>query len=76
MSFLASNPAFDKIPFAVTAVANLIDLVEKIDLPIEEPPANKKIVEKIAEAVVVPAPKKKLANVVTTLIGYDLDIKA
>ena len=75
MSFLANNPDFDKIPFAVTAVANLIDLVEKLDLPIEEPPADKKIVEEVAESVVVHKPKKKLANVVTTLIGYDLDVK-
>ena len=67
MSFLASNAELDKIPFAITAVANLIDLVEKINL---ESPAEK-ISAEIPNSAVVPAPKKKIANVVTTLIGYN-----
>ena len=67
MSFLANNAELDKIPFAITAVANLIDLVEKINL---ESPAEK-ISAEIPNSAVVPAPKNKMINVVTTLIGYD-----
>ena len=71
MSFLASNAELDKIPFAVTAVANLIDLVEKINL--ESP--EEKISEAGTDSAVIQTSKKKIANVVTTFIGYDFDIK-
>ncbi len=71
MSFIANNAEFDKIPFAITAVANLLDLVEKLNL--ESPEED--ISEKVPDSAVVPAPKNKMANVVTTLIGYDLDVK-
>ena len=44
---------------------------------IEEPPAVKEppAVEEVAEAVIAHAEKKKLAKVVTNLIGYDLDVR-
>ena len=71
MSFIANNAEFDKIPFAITAVANLLDLVEKLNLK----PPEEDISEKVPDSAVVPAPKNKMAKVVTTLIGYDLDVK-
>ena len=50
--------------------------------PVEEPPPVKEeikkeapIVKEIAESPVVKTEKKKLANVVTTLIGYNLNVK-
>lgn len=58
--------------------------------PVEEPPVEEKVwskptepiiekeppvVEEVAGSAVVHKEKKKLANVVTTLIGYDLDVK-
>ena len=67
MSFLTNEEAFNKIPFAVAAAANLIDLVEKINLA--SPKEN--ISETGADSVVVHTSKKKLTNVVTTLIGYN-----
>ena len=63
---------------------------EKIAPPDENPPVEEKIwakpsepitekeppaVEEVADSTVIHKEKKKLANVVTTLIGYDLDIK-
>ena len=71
MSLLANDEALNKIPFAVTAVANLIDLVEKIN--IESP--KEKISDTGTGSAVIHKSKKKLANVVTTFIGYDLNIK-
>ena len=41
----------------------------------EQVKAEPPIVEEVAKSPVVRTEKKKLANVVTTLIGYDLDIK-
>ena len=58
--------------------------------PVEEPPVEEKvwskptepviekeppIVEEVADSAVIHKEKKKLANVITTLIGYDLDVK-
>ncbi len=64
---------------------------EKIEEPpVEEPPVEEKIwskptepviekeppiVEEVADSAVIHKEKKKLANVITTLIGYDLDVK-
>ena len=58
MSFLASNPAVDEIPFAVTTPDKLAELVEKINSQADSKSTHE--------------PKKKLASVVTTFIGYDL----
>ena len=68
MSFLASNADFDKIPFAITAVVNLIDLVEKLNF---ESSAKEKMSPEIPNSAIVRTPKKKLTNAVTTFIGYN-----
>ena len=69
----------------MTTADKILELIDKINQPVveekpakeespptvEEPPA----VEKIAEAVVTRKQKKKIANVVTNLIGYKLGTK-
>ena len=76
LSFLANEEELNKIPFAVAAPANLIDLVDKINLQAEEKVSAKSpTVEEVADSAVIRKEKKKLTNVVTTLIGYDLDVK-
>ncbi len=46
-------------------------ITEEKSPAVEKPP----IVEEIAESPIILSEKKKLANVVTTLIGYELDVK-
>lgn len=78
LAFIAGDEKFKSIPFALTTPEKITELMEKINQPeidkrpkIEEPP----IVEEVAESVIARAEKKKLANVVTNLIGYELDLK-
>ena len=76
LSFLASDEELSKIPFAVAAVANLIDLVEKINLQDAGKISDKSpIIEEVAKSAVILKDKNKFANAVTTLIGYDLNAK-
>ena len=50
----------------MTTADKILELVNKINQP---------VVEEIAEEVVTRKQKKKIANVVTNLIGYKLDTK-
>lgn len=63
LKFLSDDEKFSGVPFAVTTATKLLELVEKIPPEIEEPPT-----ESADE-------KKRLANVVTNLIGYELDVR-
>lgn len=63
LKFLSDDEKFSGVPFAVTTATKLLELVEKISPEIEEPPT-----ESADE-------KKRLANVVTNLIGYELDVR-
>ena len=65
LSLVASEEKFKSVPFAITTPEKILELIEKINAP---------EVEEVAEAVVVHENKKKLANVVTNLIGYELKI--
>ena len=88
LAYLAEDESFDKIPFAVTTADKIVELIDKINLPeveeesavedseaveppkVEAPP----IVEEVAKLVVTHAEKKKLAKVVPSFIGYELDV--
>lgn len=106
MNFIASDEKFSTIPFALTTSDKLLELVEKINQPeaeepadkknpnepseiikepieeetLQEPPAEEKtpnespIAEESLDNAVFHSPKKKIANVVTNLIGYELDL--
>ena len=82
--FMANNEEFGKIPFAVSTPENLRALIDKFNTPAEpaevvevktEEPAE--VIEKKTKSetkiVETSAAKKKLANVVTNFIGYELD---
>ena len=69
LSFLTNAEEFKKIPFAVTATANLIDLVYKLNF--ESP--EEKISESIATPAVIHKSKRKLADGVTTFLGYNFN---
>ena len=66
LAFIAGDEKFKNIPLALTTPEKISELIEKINQP---------EIEKVAESAVVRAEKKKLANVVTNLIGYELDLK-
>ena len=80
---MAADEKFSEIPFALTTSGKLLELIEKINSPqteeipreveekiSEEPPK----VEQATESVITRKEKKKVANVVTSLIGYELDV--
>lgn len=84
LNFMANNEEFGKIPFAVSTPENLRALIDKFNTPVEpaevvevktEEPAE--VIEKKTKLetkiVETSAAKKKLANVVTNFIGYELD---
>lgn len=66
LKYFAADENLNKIPVAVTNAENLIELVEKITAP--------KMDESVAKSVVINTEKNKLAKVVTSLIGYKLDV--
>lgn len=77
LSLVAAEEKFKSIPFAITTPEKILELLEKINAPeVDEPPAIEEppIIEEVAEAVVVHEEKKKIANVVTNFIGYQLKI--
>ncbi len=78
LAFVAADEKFSAIPFAVTTADKLLEVVDKINSPSTvEPPAKKidpPIVAQNSASVESHSEKKKLANVVTTLIGYELDV--
>ena len=73
-------PAVEKIPFALTNSEKILELLEKLkpEVPeepkISESPEIKPLeppkIKTVAKSVVVREEKKKIANVVTNLIGY------
>ena len=74
---LAEDERFDKIPFAVTTADKIIELIAKINQPeVEEESAveEPEVVEEVAKSVVTHAEKKKLAKIVPSFIGYELDV--
>lgn len=70
LAFLAADEKFGAIPFALTSDKNLFALIAKVKpSPVEKPePAEKAPLATHAE-------KKKIANVVTSAIGYELDVR-
>ena len=77
LACLAEDERFDKIPFAVTTADKIVELIDKINLPeVEEKSAveEPEVVEEVAKLVVTHAEKKKLAKVVPSFIGYELDV--
>ena len=109
LEFVGSDEKFSAIPFALTTVDKLLEVIDKINAPqveettsavekitepsaptIENPtveekisetlPAEEKIPdeppisEKVNSSPVIHSEKKRIANVVTNLIGYELDL--
>lgn len=75
LDFLTTDEKFSNIPFALTDAEKILELVDKINAPppVEKPPVEKPPAPKIEKPVVESdADKKKIAGVVTTLIGYKL----
>ena len=75
MKLIASDERFSAIPFVLTTADKLLEVIDKINAPqveeISEPPTEEKISD---EPPVIHTEKKRIANVVTNLIGYELDI--
>ena len=68
LQFVASDEKFSAIPFALTTSDKLLEVLDKINAP---------QIEKISETdkpPIIHGKKKKFANVVTNLIGYQLDL--
>lgn len=65
LEFVAANKNLDKVPFALTTSEKLSEFLEKL-----KPPE----VKKVEDSVLINAEKNKLAKVVTSLIGYELDV--
>lgn len=80
LAFIAADDKFTKTPFAVTTADKLLEVVDKINTKSISDSLIKKINSKPTDeansvSISTPSDKKKLANVVTTLIGYELDIR-
>ena len=87
LKMIASDEKFSAVPFALTTADKLREVLDKINPPeveepppveveetpaeVEEPPA----VEPVPDSAVTRKEKKKIANVVTNLIGYELDVR-
>jgi len=72
LKLVASDETLGAIPLTITTTEKLLEVIERINyIQVEESPP---IIEKIPAAVVSQSEKKKIAGVVTNLIGYDLDI--
>ena len=89
LNFLAHNKKFAELPLIITAQAKLGEILDKITEVEEvsevdkEPPEVEKvpkddkvlsIVEKVSNSASTRSEKKKIANVVTNLIGYEIDV--
>ncbi len=66
LNFMASDEKFSDVPFVLTNAENIVEMVDKIKNP---QPAE------TPDSAVIHSGKNKIANVVTTLIGYELDVK-
>lgn len=79
LALVAEEEKFQSVPFALTTPDSLRELLEKMKAPPEEKKPVKapepKPVEVIGKSAVVHADKKKLGNVVTSILGYKLDRK-
>ena len=82
LEFVGLDEKFSAIPFVLTTTDKLLGVIEKINAPqVEEiEPLTEKIAqepliaEKVDDSPVIHKEKKKIANVVTNLIGYELDL--
>lgn len=75
LAFVASEKKLAEVPFAVTTSDKIIELIDKIKAPPAEEKTDSPIAEKIAESIVIHTDKNKLNRVVTSLIGYELDVR-
>ena len=67
LNFIAADEKFSAIPFALTTSEKILEVLDKINAP--------QVEEKISdEPQIIHGEKKKIANVVTNLIGYQLDL--
>lgn len=70
LKYFSANDKLNKIPVAVTDSEKLTELLEKLNAP----KIDEKIDEPVAESLVIRTEKNKLARVVTSLVGYELDV--
>lgn len=69
LKYFSENEQLDKIPVVITNSEKLNELVEKVNAPKIE-----KIAEEVEDSIVNHDTKNKLSRVVTSLIGYELDV--
>lgn len=86
LNFLAHEEKFSEVPFAVTTPEKLREVIDKLTPPDEPAEVEKSAAEpakpadkpaepaRTDEFVTLHAEKKQVANVVTNLIGYELDL--
>lgn len=83
LKFVESDEKFSAIPFALTTSDKILSVIDKINAPqveeiaktdaptIEKPSGKEKMQH---DSPVIHTGKKKIANVVTNFIGYELDV--
>ncbi|MCR5833322.1 MAG: response regulator [Selenomonadaceae bacterium] len=70
---IASDEKYSSIPFALTSTDKLLDLIDKtVDHSAEEEEEEEEVY--LSEEGTSVHPNKKIANVVTSVIGYKLDV--
>lgn len=72
LEFISTEEKLKNVPLALTTSKKITEMLEKLKAPADE----EKIVEKISEHVITHKDKNGLAKVVTSLIGYELDVHA
>ena len=72
LKLVASDEKLGAIPLTITNTEKLLEVIERINY--NQIDKSSPISEKIPATVVFQPEKNKVAGVVTTLIGYDLDI--
>ncbi len=75
LNFMANEKKLADVPFALTTSAKIIELLDKINSPVSDEKNDTPIIKKISESIVVHNDKNKLGRVVTSLVGYELDVK-
>lgn len=70
LNFMANDSKFDNVPLIVSTPEKMIENINKIKNPQPE-----KTAEVENDSAIVNSEKKKIANVVTNVIGYKLDRK-
>lgn len=83
LKFVESDEKFSTIPFALTTSDKILSVIDKINAPqveetaetaaptVEKPSGKEKMQH---DSPVIHTGKKKIGNVVTNLIGYELDV--